>query len=99
MKKEPDEYRRNPHSVSLLDYHFVWCPKRRKKILIGDIAHRLQSIIFELCSENNWRLVALEIMPDQVHLFISADPVDAPSAIIKKIRVALLIIYGRSFRT
>jgi putative transposase len=86
MKTTPDEYRRNPHSVSLLNYHFVWCPKRRKPILTGDVATRLQEIIFALCSENDWRLIALEIMPDHVNMFLNADPVDSPSGVIKKIK-------------
>ena len=81
-----NEYRRNPHSVTLINYHFVWCPKRRKAILTGEIAHRLQQIIFELCTENNWRLIALEIMSDHVHLFLNADPDFAPSVIIKRIK-------------
>jgi len=81
-----NEYRRNPHSVTLINYHFVWCPKRRKTVLTGKIAHRLQEIIFELCTENNWRLIALEIMPDHVHLFLNADPEFAPSVIIKRIK-------------
>lgn len=86
MRTKPDEYRRNPHSVSLLNYHFVWCPKRRKPILVGNVTHRLQEIIFGLCKENNWFLIALEIMPDQVHLFLNADPSFAPSIIIKRIK-------------
>ena len=81
-----NEYRRNPHSVILINYHFVWCPKRRKAVLTGKIAHRLQQIIFELCTENNWRLIALEIMPDHVHLFLNADPDFAPSLIVKRIK-------------
>ncbi len=81
-----NEYRRNPHSVTLINYHFVWCPKRRKAVLTGKIAHRLQEIIFELCTENNWRLIALEIMPDHVHLFLNADPSFAPRVIIKRIK-------------
>lgn len=86
MKTKPNEYRRNNHSVTLLNYHFVWCPKRRKPVLTGDVAKRLQEIIFELCSENNWRLIALEIMPDHVHMFLNAEPTDAPSVIIKRIK-------------
>ena len=61
------EYRRNAHSVTLINYHFVWCPKRRKPILKGEIRYRLPEILFELCTENNWRLIALEILPDHVH--------------------------------
>ncbi|EAW34382.1 transposase-related protein, partial [Lyngbya sp. PCC 8106] len=76
----------NPHSVTLLNYHFVFCPKRRKKVLVGEVAMRLQDIIFELCVENNWRLIALEVMPDHVHLFLEVDPTFSPSTIIKRIK-------------
>ncbi|MGK7878527.1 MAG: transposase [Crocosphaera sp.] len=47
-----NNYRTNPHSVTLLNYHFVWCPKRRKPVLTGEIKYRAQSIIFDLCKEN-----------------------------------------------
>lgn len=86
MKKEPDEYRRNPHSVSLINFHFVWCPKRRKPVLIGEVAHRLQAIIFELCIENDWRLVALEIMPDHVHFLVNVDPDWSASKLMKRLK-------------
>ncbi|MDY7006241.1 MAG: IS200/IS605 family transposase [Cyanobacteriota bacterium] len=85
-KKKPDEYRRNPHSVTLINYHFVFCPKRRKAVLIGQVKQRLQEIIFELCTEHDWRLIALEIMPDHVHLFLEVDPTFAPSVIIKRVK-------------
>ncbi|NES76091.1 MULTISPECIES: IS200/IS605 family transposase [unclassified Okeania] len=86
MKKKPDEYRRNPHSVTLINYHFVFCPKRRKPVLVGDVKQRLQQIIFELCTEHDWRLIALEIMPDHVHLFLEVDPTFAASVIIKRVK-------------
>ncbi|NEO51926.1 MAG: IS200/IS605 family transposase [Okeania sp. SIO3B5] len=84
--KKLDEYRRNPHSVTLINYHFVFCPKRRKPVLVGDVKQRLQQIIFELCTEHDWRLIALEIMPDHVHLFLEVDPTFAPSVIIKRVK-------------
>ena len=55
-------------------------------MLVGEIAKRLQAIIFEVCDENRWKLVALEIMPDHVHLFINAKPTDAPDQMIKRIK-------------
>lgn len=66
------EYRRTENSVSSINYHFVFVPKRRKAVLIGDIAARMQSIIFDLVSEHGWKLIALEVMPDHVHMFINA---------------------------
>ncbi|MBK1987252.1 transposase [Sphaerospermopsis aphanizomenoides BCCUSP55] len=37
---------------SKLNYHFVFIPKRRKKVLTGVIAERLQQIICDVCNEN-----------------------------------------------
>lgn len=86
MKTPPDELRRNPHSVSLVNFHFVWCPKRRKPVLTGEVAHRLQEIIFELCIENNWRLIALEIMPDHVHFLVNVDPDWSAAKVMKRLK-------------
>lgn len=58
------EYRRTENSVSSINYHFVFVPKRRRPVLVLDVAKRLQEIIFDLVKEHNWKLIALEIMPD-----------------------------------
>ncbi len=80
------EYRRTESSVSSINYHFVFVPKRRKAILINDIAKRLQSIIFGLVEEHNWRLIALEIMPDHVHFFINAPTSESPAEIARWVK-------------
>nr|WP_325078679.1 transposase [Sphaerospermopsis aphanizomenoides] len=36
--------------------------------------------------ENRWRIIAMEIMPDHVHLFINAKPTDNPSQIMNRIK-------------
>lgn len=68
------QYRRKNSSVSLVNYHLVWLPKRRKKILIGEVENRCRQIIWEVCQENEWKIIALEIMPDHVHLFVNVPP-------------------------
>lgn len=85
-KFSPDEYRHESNAVSLLNYHFVFIPKRRKKVLVGAIAERLQQIICELVVENRWKIIAMEIMPDHVHLFLNVKPTDDPSGIMRKIK-------------
>lgn len=82
----PDEYRHENNAVSLLNYHFVFISKRRKKVLVGKIAERLQEIICEVCAENRWRIIVMEIMPDHVHLFLNAKPTDDPSTIVKRVK-------------
>lgn len=68
------QYRRKNSSVSLVNYHVVWIPKRRKKVLVGDVEKRLRQIIWEVCQEKDWQIIALEIMPDHVHLFVNVPP-------------------------
>ncbi|MBD2774353.1 IS200/IS605 family transposase [Iningainema tapete] len=85
-KFSPDEYRHEGNAVSLLNYHFVFIPKRRKKVLVGKIAERLQEVICDVCNENRWKIVAMEIMPDHVHLFVNAKPTDCPSTIMNRIK-------------
>jgi len=67
LSAEDYEYRRTENSVSSINYHFIFVPKRRRAVLIQDIATRLQSIIFDLVQEHGWKLIALEVMPDHVH--------------------------------
>ena len=86
LSKEDYEYRHTKGSVSSLNYHFVFCPKRRKAVLIDDVAKRLQEIIFEVVKEHGWKLIALEIMPDHVHMFINAPTHESPSQIIKWVK-------------
>lgn len=83
--------RRTRHAVYLCNYHFVWIPKRRKPVLVGEIKERLKQIIEEVCSENGWEILALEIMPNHVHLFLSAPPYLSPHIILRRIK-------GRSAR-
>jgi hypothetical protein len=45
------DYRRTRTSVSLINYHFIWCPKRRKKGLVGSIKERLTTLVHDKARE------------------------------------------------
>jgi putative transposase len=55
-------------------YHIVWCPKYRRKVLVEQIAERLQQIIRDVCNEHQAEVLSLEVMPDHVHLLVECDP-------------------------
>ena len=55
-------------------YHVVWCPKYRKSILIGSIADETKRLVEGICLERNWPVLALEVQPDHIHLFVSIPP-------------------------
>jgi len=68
------EYKTNNNVVYSCKYHVVWCPKYRRKVLVGAIAERLKELIIERCSEINADIIEMEIMPDHVHMLIEVDP-------------------------
>ena len=85
------DYRRDEHRVHLIVYHLIWCPKRRRKVLVGAIKARLEQLIHEVVQEHGWTILELAIQPDHVHLFLRGDPYSAPSDMVRFIK-------GRSSR-
>jgi putative transposase len=71
-----------------INYHIVFCPKRRKSVLIGNIAFDCEKIIAEICEKVKGKIEAIDIMPDHVHLFLSIHPKISPHQIIKRIKGA-----------
>jgi putative transposase len=61
----------------------VWIPKYRKTVLVDEVAERTISLIYEVSRKNRYKVLALEVMPDHVHLFCSVRPNHAPSTIVK----------------
>jgi putative transposase len=82
------EYRRMATTVSLINYHFVFCPRYRRKVLVKQVETRFKELVQELCKENDWFIVAMEVMPDHVHLFLNVLPVDSPADIMAKLKGA-----------
>jgi putative transposase len=80
------EYQHSETSVYLLNYHILFCPKRRRRILVGPVRDRLETLLRETAEEIGVGVVAVEIMPDHVHLFASAKPSHAPHQIIARLK-------------
>jgi putative transposase len=79
-------YSHEGHNVHLVVYHIIWCPERRRKVLIGPKRARLEQIIREVAAEHDWTVLGLAIQPDHVHLFVRADPNTLPSNIPRRIK-------------
>jgi putative transposase len=78
-------YQRDEHRVYLMVYHLIWCPKRRKKVLVGAIAQRLQALIVHACEQHGWKLLQVAILPDHVHLFVRVYPTNSAADVVKQI--------------
>jgi putative transposase len=73
-------------AVSDLGLHVVWCAKFRRPVLVDEVAQRLRELIDAKAAEHQWRIVACEVMPDQVHLFVKTGPKDSPSYVANQFK-------------
>jgi len=73
-------------AVYNLGYHIIWCPKYRRKVLTSDVAKRLRELLYEKATSIDVEIETLEIMPDHVHLFVKASPVDSPHFIVQQLK-------------
>ena len=64
----------------------VWCPKYRRSVLTGTVAESLSALLSEVCEENNWKILNLEIQPDHIHLFVSIPPSKSVSEAVKRLK-------------
>ena len=69
-----------------LNYHFTWIPKTRAKIMVCPFNKEIKQFLLEKCAEEGWDPLALQIMPDHLHFFISAPPKWAPSKIVQELK-------------
>jgi len=74
------------HTKYELKYHFVWCPKYRKMILKGNIGKYVAHVIYEIAERYGFEVVELAVMPDHVHLFVSAAPENSPAHLLQVIK-------------
>lgn len=55
-------------------YHVVFCPKYRRKVLINGVDIRLKELIQEKQSEYDFEVLEAEVMPNHVHLLLDVNP-------------------------
>lgn len=91
------DYRHAHTSVTLINYHFVWIVRRRKAVLVGAIASRLEELLKEKVAQMDCKILALEIMPDHIHLFLNCPPVLAPSIVMHHLKGATAYILRKEF--
>lgn len=79
-------YKSNNNIVYSCKYHIVWCPKYRRKILVGNVEARLKELIVESCISMNIDIIEMEIIPDHVHILIEVYPQFGVHKVVKNIK-------------
>lgn len=69
-----------------IGYHLIWCPKYRRKVLVGEVESRLKELLLEKAAELSISIEKMEVMPDHVHLFVKCSPVNSPHLVVKRFK-------------
>ena len=81
------EYKRTKTTVSLINYHFVFCPRYRRKIFnIPGVEERFKEITLSECEKIGIEVLALECHVDHVHIFVSVLPTMSIPEIVRNIK-------------
>ena len=60
--------------VYSLQYHLVWCTKYRKKVLKDGIDLECKKMLQDLAEEYRFQILAMEVMPDHIHMPVDCRP-------------------------
>lgn len=82
-----NEYRRTSTTVSLINYHFVFCPRYRRKIFLDSkVEQRFKEMVHEICESLKIEIIALECDKDHAHIFLNTLPTLSPANIMARIK-------------
>jgi len=75
----------------------VWCPKYRRRLLGGRVAARVDDLLDDIAADNGWEIVAREVMPDHVHIFVRVRPTDSPAEVARRFKGRTSRVLGTEF--
>ena len=81
-----ERWKRNKTCVYNLGYHLIWCTKYRRKVLVDGIDEYLKECLMEKAVQNEWQIEQMEVMPEHVHIFIKATPIDSIAYIVAQLK-------------
>lgn len=68
------KYKSNHNITYSCKYHIIWCPKYRRKVLVGEVEKRLKEIIIQVANELNVEIIEMETDKDHIHILADIDP-------------------------
>ena len=75
MKKDSrNEIKSSAHSKWRCQYHIVFAPKYRRKVIYGQLRKEIGEILRKLCEQKGAELIEGEACPDHIHMLVSIPP-------------------------
>lgn len=76
----------NTTSVVNINYHIIWCPKYRRKVLVDGVDARLKEVLVQIAEESGCTIETMEVMPDYIHIFLKGTPTIPIHLIVKNLK-------------
>ena len=68
------KYKTSNTAMYSCQYHVIFCPKYRRKILVDGIDTRMKELIKEREKDWGYEVLEMEIMPEHIHLLLDVNP-------------------------
>lgn len=92
-------YRHRKTSVSIVNYHLVFCPRYRRKIfLIDGLETRFKELVVQICERNDFELLSMECDKDHCHIFVNVPPTISAADAVKVIKSNTSGVLRREFQ-
>lgn len=69
-----NEIKKLEHSSYRCQYHIVFAPKFRRKVIYGELRADIGKILRKLCNEKKVEIIEAEACPDHIHMLVSIPP-------------------------
>ena len=69
-----NELKHTAHSSYRCEYHVVFAPKYRRKVIYHEIKKDIGEILRKLCNEMKVEIIEAEACPDHIHMLVSIPP-------------------------
>ena len=91
------KYRKLSHVVYKCDYHIVWTPKYRYRVLFGEVKSLVEKDMRMLCEWKSVEILELNVQIDHIHLVCSIPPKVSVSALMGTLKGKLAIKLFKSY--
>lgn len=90
-------YKKQSHVVWKCDYHIVWTPKYRFRVLTGEVKTLIEQDIRMLCEWKSCEIVELNVQLDHIHVVVSIPPKISVSVLMGTLKGKLAIKIFKSY--
>lgn len=81
-------YRETDTIISSIEYHYIICPRYRRKIfLINGVEEKFKNIVYKKCKDMDIQVIDLNCYEDFAYLHLDCSPQISPAKIIKEIKL------------